>query len=127
MKSIKFKADYKVTPKVSGKLNELVDRKLLVRMDKDGNIESSNKELTLIQIMSQNPEETRKSLLDKLGLVNPAFILEREPGASKERIKQAKKDNKLSIKSNSLIQEFFNHKLPNWGSLKINEMKINTL
>lgn len=132
---INFNVGYKVLSRITGKLYELIDKKLLIRIDDKGEVESSNRELTLTQLMSQSEKEiSMDSLLVKLGqeyncaqIICPPFTIERERRDTWEEIKEAKLKLKNNISSGENVIQWFSNRLPNWGLIKFNGVIIPTV
>ncbi len=83
-----------------------------------------NKELPITELM-QSTGKSREQVLEELQLVQLKVNIEREPRQNRERIKDAKKEWKNNPTES--IVKFFDHKLPSWGSIIFNSMRIKTL
>ncbi len=81
---------------------------------------------SITQLMEQTGK-SREAVLEMLNLTVPKRVLDTfSLSSGRDAVKQAKKQLKSSLPGESLIK-FFDHKLPNWGSIVFNSMRIKTL
>lgn len=71
--------------------------------------------------------KSREQVLEMLNLTSQKLVKEKSPAMDRNIIKQAKKDEKDNKIVSPMITEFFNNRIPQWGSIVFNKMRINAL
>lgn len=82
--------------------------------------------LPSINELMETGNKSREQVLEDLGITSPKLVLTKEKRNSLEEIKQAKREYKENPIRESIIK-FFDHKLPSWGSVIFNGMRVKTL